>query len=319
MNRDEKIFCTLLTAITCCFALNCWNGYGQEAPNDYWPVGVIARYDEHGAGIELDRALTLDIDAVQIKTPFPEHRSPQDAENILKKVTDAGKRITSMQGGFTGESYKTIPLVAETVGLVPESTRAERMEQLRDFCHFAKKLNLNIVCFHFGVVPHDRNSAEWKNLVQTMRDVCDIAAQSSESVHLETGQETAESLLAFIEEVDRDNLFINFDPANMILYGCGDPIEALKKVGKYVKSVHCKDAKWAQNKGSQWGEEVPFGEGDVNAELFFQALAAINFKGALIIERENRNDSERQFHDAATGVELVKKLKEKYLLKQEKD
>ena len=47
------------------------------------------------------------------------------------------------------------------------------------------------------------------------------------AVHLETGQETADGLLQFIADVGRDNLFVNFDPANMILYGTGEPIEAL--------------------------------------------------------------------------------------------
>ena len=72
-------------------------------------------------------------------------------------------------------------------------------------------------------------------------------------MHLETGQETAEGLLQFIAGVERSNLFINFDPANMILYGTGEPIEALRKVGKYVRSIHCKDATWSDQPGVTWG------------------------------------------------------------------
>ena len=85
-----------------------------------------------------------------------------------------------------------------------------------------------------------------------------------------------------------DNLFINFDPANMILYGTGEPIAALKKVGRYVKSVHCKDGKWAQNPGKEWGQEVPLGEGDVGMENYLRTLKEIGYDGPLTIERESR-------------------------------
>ncbi len=84
---------------------------------------------------------------------------------------------------------------------------------------------------------------------------------NNQAIHLETGQEPADVLLGFLETVDRPNLFINFDPANMILYGCGEPIEALKKVGKYVRSVHCKDGRWSDKPGETWGEETALGAG----------------------------------------------------------
>ena len=87
-----------------------------------------------------------------------------------------------------------------------------------------------------------------------------------------------------------DNLFVNFDPANMILYGCGDPIDALKKVGRYVRSVHCKDGKWAAQPGEEWGAEMPLGQGDVGMERFLRTLKEIGYDGPLTIEREIPQD-----------------------------
>ena len=272
-------------------------------------VGVIARYDEHGAGIPLEKALEMDIDAIQIKAPFPENRTQSIADEILKKCRDKGIAITSMQSGFTGESYKTIPAVKETVGLVPKATRAERMEQFKSVCDFAKMLGLDTVCFHIGFVPHDPNDADFSDVVAMTRTLCDYAKANGQKIHLETGQEPGDVLVKFIEATGCDNLFVNFDPANLILYGCDEPIETLKKIAPYVKSVHCKDAKWATNRGAEWGTEVPFGEGDVNAKLFLQTLHDIGFNGALIIERENRGDPERQAKEALAGVKLVEKLK----------
>src|SRR5690606_4743920 len=114
-------------------------------------------------------------------------------------------------------------------------------------------------------------------------------------------------------EVDRDNLFINFDPANMILYGSGEPIEALRKVGHLVRSVHCKDAKWAapELRGKEWGTEVPLGEGDVNIEIYLRTLKEIGYTGPLTIEREIPHDRERQKADIGHAVRLLQELKQK--------
>ena len=102
--------------------------------------------------------------------------------------------------------------------------------------------------------------------------------------------------------MDRENLFVNFDPANMILYGCGEPIEALRKVGPYVRSVHCKDAKWAAHPGRDWGAEVPLGEGDVGMENFLRTLDGFGYAGPLTIEREIPQDPARQKEEIGRGI-----------------
>src|SRR5262249_37904901 len=132
-----------------------------------------------------------------------------------------------------------------------------------------------------------------------------------QSLHLETGQEAADALLQFIQAVGRDNLFINFDPANMILYGTGNPIEALKKVGKHVRSVHCKDGKWAKNPGKEWGQEVPLADGDVGMENYLRTLKEIGYTGPLTIEREIAHDPVRQKADIGAAVKLLETLRAK--------
>ena len=117
--------------------------------------------------------------------------------------------------------------------------------------------------------------------------------------------------MQFIGDVERDNLFINFDPANMILYGSGEPIAALREVGKYVRSVHCKDAKWAAQPGKEWGREVPFGQGDVGAETFLRTLKDLGYTGALTIEREIAEEPARQKNEIGQAVRLLNELKAK--------
>jgi sugar phosphate isomerase/epimerase len=104
---------------------------------------------------------------------------------------------------------------------------------------------------------------------------------------------------------------VNFDPANMILYGTGEPIEALKKVGAFVRSVHCKDGTWADNPGQEWGAEVPLGDGDVGMETYLRTLDDLGYTGPLTIEREIAQEPERQKEEIGAAVRLLTELKEK--------
>jgi sugar phosphate isomerase/epimerase len=146
-------------------------------------------------------------------------------------------------------------------------------------------------------------------VVEVTRQICDHASKNEQAVHLETGQETADALLQFIGDTQRSNLFINFDPANMILYGTGQPIEALRKVGKFVRSVHCKDATWSDQPGKTWGAEVPLGEGHVDLPAYLNTLKEIGYSGPLTIEREIPQDPDRQKEEIRHAMELLASLR----------
>jgi sugar phosphate isomerase/epimerase len=106
-----------------------------------------------------------------------------------------------------------------------------------------------------------------------------------------------------------DNLFVNFDPANMILYGAGEPLPALEALGPRVRSVHCKDATWSDRPGQTWGREVPLGEGDVDFAAFLKILKRIGYDGPLTIEREIPQEPERQKAEIGRAIELLERLK----------
>ena len=143
---------------------------------------------------------------------------------------------------------------------------------------------MDVVALHLGFVPHDAALPLYREVLDVTRELCDHCRGQGQALHLETGQEPADSLLAFISDVERDNLFINFDPANMILYGSGEPIEALEQVGKFVRSVHCKDANWAAHPGQEWGTEVALGDGAVGMERYLRTLDKLGYHGPLTIE-----------------------------------
>jgi sugar phosphate isomerase/epimerase len=277
-----------------------------------WPIGVFASIDA-GLGVKLEVARDLGVPTIQLHAPHKESRTKEKAEAFQQRLKAAGITLTAVFGGFEGESYADIPTVERTVGLVPPATRAARTQEMKEISDFAKVLGVKVVALHLGFVPHDTKDPLYQQSIDVTRDLCDHCRANGQNLHLETGQETADSLLKFIQDVQRDNLFINFDPANMILYGTGEPIAALKKVGRYVKSVHCKDGKWAANPGKEWGAEMPLGQGDVGMENYLRTLKEIGYDGPLTIEREIPQEPERQKAEIGHAIRLLNDLKAKVL------
>ena len=213
---------------------------------------------------------------------------------------------------YVGEDYSDVPSVQRTVGLVPSATRVERIARTKAVSDVAKQLAIESVACHIGLVPEDAGDPVYAEIRDVTRDICDHCAANGQSFTLETGQEPAKVLLQFIADVDRPNLKINFDPANLILYGTGDPIEALDVLGRYVVSVHCKDGDWpAIDQPAALGIERPLGHGSVNFPAFLSKLKEIGYRGVLSIEREAADPDERA-RDIRTAITLLERLKEPY-------
>ncbi len=211
--------------------------------------------------------------------------------------------------GYNGEDYSDITAVRRTVGLIPPDTRAERVARTKAVSDVASKLGIDSIACHIGFIPEAPGDPVYSKICDTAREICDRCASNGQSFTLETGQEPARVLLRFVGDVDRPNLKINFDPANMILYGTGEPIEALDLLGKYVVSVHCKDADWpAMDQPASLGVERPLGEGSVDFPGFLSKLKEIGYRGVLCIEREEE-DGDRRVRDIRRAIEFLERLK----------
>ena len=224
-------------------------------------------------------------------------------------LNKADMTVYTVVAAFEGEDYADIPTVRRTVGFVPPATRAEREKRACDVSDFAAWLGAESISMHIGCVPEDKSDPDYVAVRDMVRRVCEHAEQYDQLFALETGQETAEALRAFIRDVDRYELVVNFDPANMILYGMGDPMEALKVIGEYVKSVHCKDAVGPpKNSPGALGTEKPLGQGDVGMRRLLWHLHEANYRGPLTIERET-HDPDQRLRDIETGIKVLRDAK----------
>jgi len=202
--------------------------------------------------------------------------------------------LVTVFAAYTGESYADIPTVQRTVGFIPAATRQERERRTLDISDFAAAIGVRSIATHIGFVPEDATDPDYAAVLEMVRRIADHAAVHRQTFALETGQEPAHVLLQFLQHVDRSNVGINFDPANMILYGSGHPMEALTVLGSRLLSVHAKDGNWPdRDKPGSLGKERPLGQGSVDIPRFVAKLKEIGFHGPLNIEREAENQSDR--------------------------
>jgi len=274
-----------------------------------WATGIFTSI-RGGLGAGLDSVRSLGVSTVQLHAPAADYRTPERTAEMKDQFKQAGIEVTVVFAGFEDDEYTTVERVVQTVGLVPKDRRGRRLKEVLEISDFARNLGVEAIGMHLGFVPPDDQDPEFKAVVEVTRKVCDHCAGNRQNFHLETGQETATGLLHFIEAVGRPNLAVNFDPANMILYGAGNPLQALDLVGKYVKSVHCKDASYTRKPGQPWYEDAPLGQGDVGIEAFLRKLNALGYEGALTIEREYSPD---QAGDLKAALSLLESLRAKIL------
>jgi L-ribulose-5-phosphate 3-epimerase len=215
-----------------------------------------------------------------------------------------GVKLVSGMIGTVGEDYTTLETIKATGGVVPDATWPETWKNIQADVALAQQMKLALVTFHAGFVPHDHADPSFEKVLGRLRQIAELCASKQIAVGLETGQETADTMAAFMKALDRPNVGVNFDPANMILYDKGDPIAALRVLGPWIKQCHLKDAVRTKTPGT-WGEEVRLGTGQVDWKAFFRELDAVKFTGNLCIEREAGN---QRVADIRAALEYVEKL-----------
>jgi sugar phosphate isomerase/epimerase len=271
----------------------------REAGLIFWAIGDPAS--------AVHDAASIGVRCGQLGIPGALPLTGATARAWEQALKSQGFTIVTLFAAYEGESYADIPTVQRTVGFIPPATRVEREKRTYEVSDFAAALGVPGIACHIGFVPDDRHSPDYKEVREVVRRVCDYVARHNQTFALETGQEPAQVLLEFIRDVDRPNLRVNFDPANMILYGTGDPIAALEALGPLVVSVHAKDADWPpRDKPGALGEEQPLGRGAVGIERLVALLKQIAYTGPLIIEREIE-DREQKAADLRMAVELLER------------
>ena len=211
-----------------------------------------------------------------------------DLEQIgrLRRALDKyGIEATSLVVGGPGQEVWDFYQGPLTIGLVPRETRAARIAHIKKASDFAKQCGIAAVQTHCGFIPENPNDPVYKETVLAMREVAAYCKRNGQNFRYETGQETPITLVRAIQDVGVDNQGVNFDLANLILYGKANPVDAIELLGPFVQGIHAKDGLWPTDP-KELGQEVAIGKGKVDFPRIIARLKELDYRGAVTIERE---------------------------------
>lgn len=246
-------------------------------------IGIIVQMQtvlDEGVGGLLEQGLG----ACQINNWDTTLCTRENAERVRAAVGD-DVRISSLWAGWPPPAVWDFVDGPATLGLVPSAYRAERVRALKKGADLAAWIGVSDVTTHVGFIPENPSTTEYRDVVVAIREVARYCKNLGLHFNFETGQETPITLLRTIEDVGLDNLGINLDPANLLMYGKANPMDAVEIYGPLVRGVHVKDGRYPTN-GRQLGVETPVGEGLVDFPVLVERLGRHGFKGPWIIERE---------------------------------
>lgn len=231
------------------------------------------------------------------------------AEAVNRAVEKHGVKISAFWCGWEGRKVWDFYEGQLTLGLVPSDYRAERVKMLMEGSDFAKKIHVTDFATHVGYMPENPYDPKYGEVLSACKAVVEKCKENGQNFLFETGQETPVTLKRAIQDIEGDlgkgNVGINLDPANLIMYGKANPVDALDVFGEYVRGIHGKDGLYPTD-GHHLGAEVPLGQGKVNYPAFIARLKEIGYDGDITIEREISGEEQKK--DIMMAKEILVRL-----------
>lgn len=267
-------------------------------------IGVLINYTPStDIDSEMKKIKKLDLQTCQLCVWDPKIYSEENAHAVKSAAATEGIRISTLWAGWSGPSVWDFYSGPLTLGLVPSAYRFTRLNELKRGADFAASLGVKYVATHVGFLPENPNDPEYKGVIAALTDLALYLKERDLDFLFETGQETPTTLTRAIEDIGTGNVGINFDTANLLLYGKGRSLDAAHIFGKYVRDLHCKDGDFPTN-GHHLGNEMPLGQGKAQIAEVIRYLTSIGYAGPLTIEREI--SGEQQIRDITLARDLLR-------------
>lgn len=255
----------------------------------FWRLGTIISADVLAEGVAFCRQAGLD--TLQLRTGDASLR-PREQMEALRPLLKEFPADT-LAAGWSGPAKWNFREGPATLGVGPKETRAARMQSLLTAAEYAALLEIPLMQTHFGFVPENPGDPEYAEHVECLRIIGRRCGELGVRFCLETGQETPITLRRLIEDAGEKAVAVNLDPANLLMYGKANPLDAVDILGKHIASMHLKDGLYPGEDSYALGRETRIGEGRVDFAGIFRKLHALGFNGPLIIEREIGGEQQR--------------------------
>ncbi|MHC1787503.1 MAG: sugar phosphate isomerase/epimerase family protein [Christensenellales bacterium] len=248
-------------------------------------IGVCIRHDRHTLKDQLVQGKQHGFQHIQLVSWDKSLWTEEEADRVGSLLAETGITATAFWCGWEGPRVWDFLQGPGTLGIVPPAWRAARVSNLLDGAAFAGRLGIRDIVTHAGFIPEWPGDPDYPGVVGAIRELARAYREKGQNFLFETGQETPVTLLRCIEDAGLDNLFVNLDPANLIMYGKANPLDALEILGHLVRGVHAKDGLYPVD-GRKLGRETKVGEGRVDFPRLIRRLRELGYEGSLTIERE---------------------------------
>lgn len=252
---------------------------------------------------------SMGMESCQLVCWDKEIMNQETADKINAAVGRRKVDITAFWCGWDGPKVWDFYDGQLTLGLVPEAFRYERVKMLQKGIAFADMIHVKDVATHVGYMPENPYDPNYAGVLACLKELVKLCKENGQNFLFETGQETPVTLKRAIQDIEKDlgrgNVGINLDPANLIMYGKANPVDALEVFGEYVMGIHGKDGKYPTD-GHMLGDEVPLGKGKVNYPVFVAKLKEIGYTGDITIEREISGEEQKK--DIIMAKEVLDEL-----------
>ena len=267
-------------------------------------IGVLIHYRRStDIALEIQKAKDMEITSCQLCIWDETLFTPEVANTVKAALASTDFKVTAVWSGWGGPCEWNFSYGPSTIGLVPAAYRESRLNALKKASDFAEMIGVDRVITHVGFIPENPDHPDFAGTVGALRNLCRYMKTKNQYFLFETGQETPVTMLRTIQAIGYDNLGINFDTANLILYGKANTLDALDVFGQYVMETHIKDGFYPTN-GMALGKEAPAGQGKANLPAVVKKLDELGFTGAFTIEREISGD--QQIADIKMARDLLR-------------
>ena len=241
----------------------------------------------------IKEAAALGFRAGQLSVWDMAYHTPESAERILAACRDFDFTVTAVWCGWTGTADWKYPGMYQTLGLVPDDLRVRRVKDILGGAELARRLGVRNIVTHIGYLPDDPLNKTHLAVVEAARYICERIAENGQYFLFETGEMIPTTLLRFIDEIGLPNVGVNLDPANLVINGRANPMDAAKRLAPYIRGMHAKDAVHPIGTAPK-GKEVKIGEGVVDFKAIFATLKAAGYDDSVTIEYEMKNTPDRR-------------------------
>ena len=274
-----------------------------------YPIGIMISCNKQtDLEKEIKKAIELELNSCQICIWDVEcFKSDEYADYVGGVLKKTGFPVTGLWAGWSGPCEWNFTGGPSTIGLVPEAYRAHRITELKTASDFAKKVGIGAVITHVGFIPENPDHPDFNGTVTALRHLAKYMKANGQLFLFETGQETPVTMLRTIQAIGEENVGINFDTANLMLYGKANSTDAIETFGKYVRDTHIKDGFYPTD-GMKLGKQVPVGEGKADIPAIIRGLDKVGYQGSFTIEREITG--EQQIKDIIKARDILLKIYE---------